>query len=61
MKDTGRTFKLTVALEEETHKKLTQLCKIDNRVSFQDFINNSVKHCIEKKILPRINKGTKNV
>lgn len=47
-KDTKQTVKLTA----ETYKKLIQVCKIDLRISYQDYMEFAIEYCLKNKILP---------
>ncbi len=43
---------LTVKLSSEVYKRLVQFCKIDNDISHQDFAENAIIYCLDRKILP---------
>jgi hypothetical protein len=47
---------LTIKLDIEDYKKLVNFCKVENDFSHQDFVENAIKHCLGKKILPKIKK-----
>ena len=44
--------KLTVRFSDDLHKRMTKYCKIDHRVSFQDFIIACIEHGLKNKVLP---------
>jgi hypothetical protein len=51
MSDDNRV-KLSIKFEETEYKKIMQFCKVENRISFQDFIHFAVNYCVKNKILP---------
>lgn len=50
--ETGKDTKQTVKLSETTYKKLIQVCKIDLRISFQDYMEFAIEYCLKNKIYP---------
>lgn len=44
--------KMTLFLDVETHKRLTTVCKIEERISYQEYITYAVKYALSKGIVP---------
>lgn len=47
--------KTSLRIEKELHKKVRRYC-LDNDISLNDFVINSITYCLEKNLLPKKDK-----